>query len=106
MISVACLKEVFITMKRLLGLLPYLLLLCAGAGFNAKGLIQTVPDTLLGTWSGQVKYGGESKLMALRFEVDNKKRSTVLFFDIPDMKFHNLGPIPLSQQGDEYKSNL
>jgi outer membrane protein assembly factor BamB len=91
------------SMKRLFAAWPCLLLLCAGLGLNATGLAQTTPDPLLGPWSGQVHYSRESKLMALRFELD-KKNSTVMFFDLPDLKFHNLGPIPVKQQGDEYKA--
>jgi outer membrane protein assembly factor BamB len=92
------------SMPRFVAAWPPTLLLCAGLGINATGLAQTTPDPVLGTWSGQVRYGRESKLVGLRFELD-KTNSTVMFFDLPDLKFHNLGPIPLRQQGDEYKAS-
>jgi outer membrane protein assembly factor BamB len=71
---------------------------------NARLLPQTPQNLLLGTWSGEVHYGEESKLMALRFDLDKEKNAMVAFFDVPEMKFHNLGPIPVTRQGDEYKA--
>jgi outer membrane protein assembly factor BamB len=58
-------------------------------------------DPLLGAWWGQARSSGESKLMGLRFELD-KSGSIIAFFDMPDLKFHNLGPIHLKRQGTEY----
>ena len=91
-------------MKRLLAVWPcVLLLLCAGAGLDARVSGQTAPDALLGTWTGHARYGDESKVFAVRFEMD-KTNKLVMFFSIPEMKFRNLGPAPLAQQGDEYKN--
>jgi outer membrane protein assembly factor BamB len=74
------------------------------AALKISTLAQTTPDALIGTWTGQAHYGGESKLIALRFEL-NKKGTRVLFFDIPDLKFRNMGPIPVTQQGEQYKAS-
>ena len=48
-------------------------------------------EPLLGSWSGQVRYGEESKAMSLRFAL-GKNDLLVAFFDLPDLKFRNLGP--------------
>lgn len=98
-------KETAMAMKRLFVVWPYLLLLCAGLGFHTTGFAQTAPDPLLGTWSGQVHYGGESRRMGLRFEL-NEEKATVAFNDIPELKFRNIGPIPVKQEGDGYKMVL
>lgn len=92
--------------KRLLTVWPLLLvliLLCAGSGINERVLAQATPDALLGVWSGRAHYGDESKPYAVRFEIDKKNR-LVMFFDSPEMKFHNFGPFLLKQEGDEYKN--
>ena len=92
--------------KRLFKARPCLLLLmllCVGSGFNEKVLAQTTPDALLGAWSGRLHYGDESKPYAVRFEID-KKNMLVMFFDNPEMKFHNFGPFSLKQEGNEYKN--
>ena len=65
-----------------------------------KGMIVAAPITLLGTWSGLVHHETEDKAISLRFEREND--AIVMFFSLPDLKFHNVGPIPISQQGDEY----
>ncbi|MCM3873514.1 MAG: PQQ-binding-like beta-propeller repeat protein, partial [Pyrinomonadaceae bacterium] len=81
-----------------------LLLLSAALIIRTTSLAQSTPDALLGTWTGQAHYAGESKLIALRFEL-NGKGSKVLFFDIPDLKFHRMGPIAVTQQGEQYKAS-
>jgi len=81
-----------------------LMLLSAALMIPTTNLAQPMPDPLMGTWTGQAHYAGESKLIALRFEL-NKKGSKVLFFDIPDLKFRNMGPIPVTQQGEQYKAS-
>ncbi len=84
--------------------LNLLLLLSAALMLPTINLAQTTPDVLLGTWTGQAHYAGESKVIAFRFEL-NKTGTKVLFFDIPDLKFRNMGPIPVTQQGDQYKAS-
>jgi outer membrane protein assembly factor BamB len=64
---------------------------------------QSNPDPILGTWSGELRHDGETQRMTLRFELDDKK-SLVVTFDQPDMKFYNLGPGPVEKQGEEYKA--
>jgi outer membrane protein assembly factor BamB len=92
-------------MQRLIAVSLCLLVLCAGTHLSAMAQAQmTTTAAPLGTWSGQVRYGGESKLMALRIELDSKKNVAVAFFDVPDMKFHNLGPMLVRQQGEGYKA--
>jgi outer membrane protein assembly factor BamB len=83
---------------------PVLLLLCAGLSLRPPDLQQTVPDMLVGTWSGHVHYSGESKLAALRFEFDDKRRVIVAFFSVPDLKLQDVGPITVEPQGDAYKA--
>ena len=90
-------------LKRSFAVLTFLLQLCIGLCSKATAQVQANPNPLLGSWFGQVHYGGESKLMGLRFESD-KENATVMFFDLPDLKFHNLGPIPVDQRGEEYKA--
>jgi len=63
---------------------------------------QSNPDPILGTWSGELRHGGETQRMTLRFELDDKK-TLVGTFDQPDMKFYNLGPGPVEKDGDVYK---
>jgi len=41
--------------------------------------------------------------MSLRFESSNDN-STVLYFDLPELKFHNLGPFEVQQQGKDFKA--
>jgi outer membrane protein assembly factor BamB len=84
---------------------PALLFVCLGLGLIPATPGESAPGSLLGTWSGEVHHGSDSKVMALRFEVDEKKNAIVAFFDLPDLKFHNLGPIPVQQQGEEYKAD-
>lgn len=75
------------------------LILCALTGFSSSGV---QPDPLVGTWSGLLHWGSESKSIALRFDV-NAKGSKVMFFDMPELKFHDLGPIPVKQEGENYR---
>jgi eukaryotic-like serine/threonine-protein kinase len=91
-------------MKRLFALWPcLLLLLCASPGFSPRASAQTTPDELIGKWTGKATYNGESKLYAVRFERD-KQEKLVMFFSIPEMRFHDFGPAPLVQDGDLYKN--
>jgi eukaryotic-like serine/threonine-protein kinase len=60
-------------------------------------------DPILGTWSGELKYGGETQKMTLRFELDEKK-TLVVFFSQPEMKFYNLGPGPVEKKGEDYSA--
>jgi outer membrane protein assembly factor BamB len=80
-----------------------LVLLCASMGFSTGAFGQATPDELLGKWVGRADYNGESKLYAVRFERD-KQDKLVMFFSIPEMKFHDFGPAPLVQDGDGYKN--
>jgi outer membrane protein assembly factor BamB len=59
------------------------------------------PNPLLGSWSGEVSHGTERKRIGLRF-AQNEKGSIVLYLDLPDLKFHDLGPLPLRPEGNEY----
>jgi outer membrane protein assembly factor BamB len=91
-------------MKRLLAGLLYLLpLRCVGGGLSVAASAQSPTDALLGRWSGRAHYNNESKLYGVRFEMD-KNNKLVMFFDMPEMKFHNMGPAPLVQEGEEYKN--
>jgi outer membrane protein assembly factor BamB len=63
--------------------------------------MQSTQNPLIGEWFGRAHSGGETKLMGLRFE-SNESGSTVLFFDLPDLKSHDLGPTPVMKKGDEY----
>jgi outer membrane protein assembly factor BamB len=63
---------------------------------------QTAPSPLLGSWSGQVHFQGESKQFGLRFD-RNEKHPLFAFEDFPDLKIKNLGPIPVQQEGETYK---
>jgi outer membrane protein assembly factor BamB len=93
-------------MKRLYAVLPYLLLLlCASVGLGDRAYGQAAPGGLLGQWVGRAHYDGESKLFAARFEMD-KQNKLVMFFSIPEMKFHDFGPAPLAQEGDRYKNKF
>jgi hypothetical protein len=69
--------------------------------FGIRASAQTMADPILGAWTGQLRHGGETQRMALRFELDDKK-ALVVTFDQPDMKFYNLGPAPVEKHGDEY----
>lgn len=89
-------------MKQLFDAWSYLLLF-ALLSLNANIVAQTTPNPLLGAWSGQVHYANESKAMGLRFE-SNEQNSIVMFFDLPDLKFHNVGPLPMEQKDKEYKA--
>ena len=93
-------KRLFAGWRYLFALLP---VLCAFGGPSAGTRAQAAPDSLLGKWSGRAHYNNESKLYAVRFELD-KNNKLVMFFDMPEMKFHNMGPAPLAQQGEEYKN--
>lgn len=85
-------------------LLTCLLALSAFLSVGQTQRAQATPDPLLGTWSGQLRSGEECKSMMLRIEL-GKKGSPVMFLDLPDLKFHNLGPIPVSRDGEEYKGS-
>lgn len=75
-------------LKSSFGVLILLMQLCTV--FCSKGPSDSQnANPLLGSWFGQVHYGGESKVMGLRFEPD-KEDATVMFFDLPDLKFHDL----------------
>ena len=91
--------------KRFFAAWPYLLLLCGSFVLIPAGLAQATPDPLPGPWSGQLHYGGESKRMGLRF-VRNDKGALGMFIDVPELKTHNLGPVPVHQQAEGYKSDL
>ncbi len=49
-----------------------LMLLSAALTLSTPNLAQVSPDPLMGTWTGQAHYAGESKLIALRFELNQK----------------------------------
>lgn len=91
------------TMKRSFAVWLSVVLLCAGIGSIAGTPGQAAPDGLLGTWTGHARYGDESKVFSVRFEM-NKENKLVMFFSIPEMRFRNLGPAPLAQEGNEYKN--
>jgi outer membrane protein assembly factor BamB len=77
----------------------------AGALFGVAAITfaQATPNPLLGTWVGPLKYKGEAQRLALRFDIDEKK-SLVIYFYQPEMKFYNLGPGPVEQHGEEYEA--
>lgn len=78
--------------------------LCGMLAANAISLAQTGgPNPLLGTWAGELRHEGESQKMALRFELDEKK-SLIVYFWQPEMKFYKLGPGPVEQHGNVYQA--
>jgi eukaryotic-like serine/threonine-protein kinase len=80
-----------------------LLLLCAGTVFNRTVLAQAKPEAIVGTWIGRATLNDESKPYAARFEIDKQNR-LLLFFYIPDMKMHGMGPFSLKTEGSDYKN--
>jgi outer membrane protein assembly factor BamB len=80
-------------------------LLCLGLRLDAAPLPPAAPDALRGPWSGRVHYGDESKRIGLRFEA-GEKNSLVAFADAPELKFHNVGPIPVQREGERYVLKL
>jgi len=59
-------------------------------------------DPLSGTeWQGVLHHGNDSKAIGMRFDID-RNGATILFLDIPEMKFRNLGPIHVHKDGDTY----
>ena len=90
------------TLRRFLAASPCVFLLCAELLFPVTSRAQMAPNPLLGQWFGQVHYGAESKRMGMRFE-RSEKHPLFVFEDIPELKFNNLGPLPVQQQGDAYK---
>ncbi len=82
---------------------PHALLVCALLGLNTTVGTQVTPNDLLGTWAGDLRHERESQKFALRFELDEKK-SVVLYFYQPEMKFYNLGPGQVELQGKEFKA--
>ena len=79
------------------------LVMCAVFGVGTVTVAQTNLSPLLGTWVGLLNYNGEAQQMALRFELDEKK-SLIIYFWQPEMKFYKLGPGPVEQHGEEYQS--
>jgi hypothetical protein len=71
--------------------------------FSIRASAPPASDSILGTWSGELRYGGETQKMSLRFELDEKK-TLMVFFSQPEMKFYNLGPGPVEKKGDEYSA--
>src|ERR1700733_2138581 len=71
--------------------------------FGITAFAQTTADPILGVWSGQLRHEGETQRMTLRFELDDKK-TLVVTFDQPDMKFYNLGPGPVEKHSDKYNA--
>jgi outer membrane protein assembly factor BamB len=61
-------------------------------------------NPLLGTWSGPLRYLDESKQLYMRLEL--VKSGTAMIFDIPELKFRNLGRFPVEQEGDEYRADI
>src|SRR4051794_2080288 len=78
------------------------LLMSALYFISARPAAQTTNDQPSGTWSGVLQSGNVKKSVALRFDKD-QKGATAMFLDLPDLKFKNLGPIPIKQDGDKYK---
>ena len=76
---------------RFLLLLSALLILVA-IRFSVRASAAPSSDPILGTWSGELNYGGETQEMTLRFALD-KKKTLVVFFSQPEMKFYNLGQV-------------
>jgi outer membrane protein assembly factor BamB len=50
----------------------------------------------IGTWSGVVRFNNEEQPVAFEIE-PGKENEPVLFLNLPAMKFHHLGPVPLQQ---------
>jgi outer membrane protein assembly factor BamB len=62
-------------------------------------------DPVLGAWAGTETFEDESKPVALRFELYAKKNNAlVVYYDNPRMKFHNLGPMPVTRSGNNYEN--
>jgi outer membrane protein assembly factor BamB len=60
-------------------------------------------DPVLGAWAGTEAFDGDSKPIALRFELYAKKNNAlVAYYDNPRMKFKNLGPMPVTRSGNNY----
>lgn len=78
----------------ILCLLLILFPLQAFAQHLAAQAIPISPAPIMGSWNGLMHSGGESKSAALRFDV-NAKGDQVAFLDLPELKFHNIGPFPL-----------
>ena len=88
-------------MVRLKAKLFALLLLCSALPFANALRAQSGPSPLLGTWTGTVHHGPETKLMGLRFAL-LKDHGLCAYFDLPDLKFHDYGAIPVKLEGDTY----
>src|SRR3977135_3913823 len=78
---------------------------CSLLLFLATTALAQTPDPLLGVWSGPMRYGAESMMIFVRFDV-GKSGKTVMRFDIPAMKLHEVGPFPVEQREGEYKSYI
>lgn len=82
-----------------------LILAIAGGGVRAADPppAGSPDDPVLGSWVGTETFAGESKPIALRFELYAKKNDAlVVYYDNPRMKFANLGPMPVSRDGSVY----
>ncbi len=79
-----------------------LLVLRVGLGLVAAGGPQAPADPLLGTWSGRMHFGDESQPIGMRFEL-GKQNSLVMIYDAPELKFQNIGPIPVKKTEDGYR---
>ena len=80
------------------------LFLCAALAFTPAITAQDSPSPLLGTWTGEVHHDGESKLFGFRFAM-HEKYGLCAFAELPDLKFHNLGPFPVRLTNDTYKAD-
>jgi outer membrane protein assembly factor BamB len=76
---------------------------CLGALVGARAVAQPSQDGLIGTWTGEMRYGGERQPLALRFAYNDKQKLHV-FLSQPDMKFYDLPDGPVDQHGDDFSS--
>jgi outer membrane protein assembly factor BamB len=66
--------------------------------------ISAAEDPWLDTWSGVIHFNNEEQPISLQIEV-GKENKPVLFLNLPEMKFHHLGPVPLQQtEGGGYRT--
>jgi outer membrane protein assembly factor BamB len=77
------------------------LALLAALAFVPAAPPQTPSSPLLGTWTGEVHYGAEPKAMGLRFAFVKGDRLGA-YFELPHMRFHDYGPIPVTEKDGAY----
>jgi len=61
-------------------------------------------DGVLGNWVGDETYEATRKPIAIQISIHPQKHVLTMFYDNPQMKFHHMGPMPLTQDGQSYKN--